>query len=133
MLADQEGFEVDEEAPWPDAVLLASFGPDGEEQDGNTQKLRRSSANETELAERDGLDYGLKVFCVDCGFQGTAAATGSLGINWLSASVYNAEVTLSGKMYAGMFLGLQMFVEYEKEWNHEFLRQYLNPWVSLLY
>ena len=125
MLADQEGLSVDEDAPWDNAVLLAAFGPD--EDEAGSDKRRRS-ATTTDLAERDGLDYGLKLYCVDCGFQGTATATGSLGINWLKADVYNAEVKLSGQLYAGMFLGLEMFVEYQKTWEKDFARAYLNPW-----
>lgn len=129
MLADQEGMEVDPDAPWENAVLLAEFGPDGDEggSEAGDAKVRRH-ANTTELAERDGFEYGLKLYCVDCGFQGTAAAQGNLGINWLSASVYRADVTLSGQMYVGMFLGLQMYVSYEKTWEKDFVRQYLNPW-----
>lgn len=127
MLADQDGMSVDPDAPWDNAVLLESFGPDDDDSDGSESKVRRS-ASTTDLMERDGLEYGLKLYCVDCGFQGSATATGSIGINFLEVECYNAQVTLSGNMYAGMFLGMEMFVEYSKTYTKNFVQQYLNPW-----
>jgi hypothetical protein len=133
MLGDY--MEVEDDAPWENAVMLAEFGPDGEEdEEGATKEgdnegasKARRSANTTELAERD-VDYGLKLYCVDCGVQGMTRMKGTIEIGWLPPRVSKAEVTLNGNLYAGMFLGLEMFAEFTQEWEKDIVKEYLNPW-----
>ncbi len=115
-------------------MLLTTFGPEEDNSTGTggdgEEKRRRSSTPMVDLSERDGLDYGLKLYCVDCGVQGTASASGALGIDWLDPfdPISKAEITLTGSMYAGLFLGLEMFAEYSQTFEKNFLQIYLNPW-----
>jgi hypothetical protein len=54
---DGSGVSVSENAPWPNAVLLASWGPDGSEEE--LVMSRRRIANTTRLAARQEDDGGI--------------------------------------------------------------------------
>ncbi|KAK5170994.1 uncharacterized protein LTR77_004138 [Saxophila tyrrhenica] len=118
-----------EDAPWPGAVLLASWGLDDKEE-GESKK--RDLASTTELAVRGedegGFDAGLNIYCVDCGVKGSIIVTGMLSWGFFDG-ITLAQVRMSGNMYAGMYLGLEMFAVYKKEYEKNLIKKSLNPWT----
>jgi hypothetical protein len=126
-LSDLMGEE--EDAPWEKAALLFKWGKEGGEEDDGWKKGEVASdsghhkrSNITDLAKRD-LDYGLALYCVECGFGGSARIWGeiSAGTTW-DFPFYEVDKVQAGfdaTFKAGLYLGMEAFVKYEKEWEKE--------------
>lgn len=119
---------VDEDAPWDNAALLAKWSKAGGEEDESYKKgevadpngHHKRSFNETELAKRE-LEYGLALYCVECGFAGSATIWGEL--SWeLFEGVTTAQAGFNANLKAGMNLGMVAYVKYEKEWEKQLAR-----------
>ncbi|KAL5383437.1 hypothetical protein PMIN06_005727 [Paraphaeosphaeria minitans] len=74
-----------EDAPWEKAALLWKWGKEGGEEDDSYKKGEVASdsghhkrSNLTMLDKRE-LDYGLALYCVECGFGGSAKIWGEIG------------------------------------------------------
>ncbi|KAJ4246346.1 hypothetical protein NW762_013697 [Fusarium torreyae] len=123
-LNDDDLLGTDDSAPWENAALLASWGKDGGEEDDSYAKGEVSDPNghhkrwsNTTLAERD-LTYGLALYCIECGFSGSASLTGTI-----EASIFDgmevAQAQFNAQFKAGLNLGLAAFVKYEKTWEKD--------------
>jgi hypothetical protein len=118
---------IDDDAPWDNAALLAKFGKAGGEEDDSfahgevaDPNGHHKRSNETDLAKRE-LDYGLALYCVECGFAGKATLWGSLSFSILDG-IETAQIGLNANFKAGLNLGMEAYVKYEKEWEKELAR-----------
>jgi len=119
-----EYLEVDDDAPWDNAALLAKWSKAGGEEDDSFKKGEvadpnghHKRSNVTELAKRE-LDYGLALYCVECGFAGSATIWGELDWGVLDG-VTKAQAGFNANFKAGLYLGMQAYVKYEKEWEEK--------------
>lgn len=118
---------ADEDAPWEDAALLASWGKEDGEEDDSWQKgevaeadghYKMKRSNLTDLEKRE-LDYGLKLYCVECGFGGSATIWGEVDADILPPGVNKVQAGFGAQFEAGLYLGMEAYVKYEKEWEKE--------------
>ncbi|WXC50415.1 hypothetical protein QX201_010074 [Fusarium graminearum] len=116
----------DPDAPWPNAARITSWESEDGEADDSYTKGEVADPNghhkrwdNSSLAERD-LSYGLILYCVECGFSGSAVLTGTVEASLLSG-IEVAEVGFQAQFKAGLHLGMKAFVKYEKEWSHPFV------------
>jgi hypothetical protein len=65
------------------------------------------------LSERE-LTYGLTLYCVECGFSGSASLAGKIDVGFFE--IETAQVQFNMNFKAGLNLGLKAFVKYEKSW-----------------
>ena len=120
---------VDDDAPWDNAALLAKFGKAGGEEDDSFShgevadpNGHHKRSNETDLAKRE-LDYGLALYCVECGFEGSATVYGDIEFEFLPfPSIEKAQVGFQASFKAGLNLGMEAYVKYEKEWEKQLAR-----------
>lgn len=131
MLSDYPDFPVDPDAPWSDAVLLWSYDSEDSE-DGGTEESNetdngglevRRSEETLALEERD-LSYKANLYCVGCGIQGSFELTGMITIDYFGLNIFSdtktieaAQLSISGNLYAGLFLGLETEIAYGKSWS----------------
>jgi hypothetical protein len=116
---------IDDEAPWDNAALLAKFGKAGGEEDDSfahgevaDPNGHHKRSNETDLAKRE-LDYGLALYCVECGFGGSATISGEIIFEFFPPGIEKAQVGFNANFKAGLNLGMEAYVKYEKEWERE--------------
>ncbi|KAL4727835.1 hypothetical protein ACLX1H_004524 [Fusarium chlamydosporum] len=114
---------TDEDAPWENAAKLIEWGSEGGEADDSYAKGEVADPNghhkrggNYSLVERD-LSYGLALYCVECGFGGSASLTGA--ISGYPTGLDEAYIGLKAQFKAGLNLGLKAFVKYEKEWSKD--------------
>lgn len=123
--------EDDHEAPWENAYLLwsSSNGDDDTTPSGKRKRGLVSTINERGLEERK-VEKGFNLYCVDCGIQGSFTIGGAMSycILCFSPGVTNAQLFLSGNMEAGVYLGLEAFAEYTKDWQKELILVNLLGW-----
>ncbi|EOD43076.1 putative Apple protein [Neofusicoccum parvum UCRNP2] len=68
---------------------------------------------QTELIGEADPEPGIELWCVDCGVKGKIVATGSISATPLSG-LKKGSIGISGNMYAGVFLGVNAFTQWEK-------------------
>jgi cell division septation protein DedD len=119
---------IDDEAPWDNAAPLFKWSKAGGEEDSSWKEGEvadpnghHKRSNETDLAKRE-LDYGLALYCVECGFGGSATIWGSIEFDFLALSIETAQVGFQASFKAGLNLGIEAYVKYEKEWEKELAR-----------
>ncbi|KIL85373.1 hypothetical protein FAVG1_11329 [Fusarium avenaceum] len=122
-LNDDDLLGTDDDAPWDDAAKLFSWGKEGGEEDDSYAKGEVSDPNghhkrmeNSTLSERE-LTYGLTLYCVECGFSGSASLAGAIDVGFFS--IETAQVQFNMNFKAGLNLGLKAFVKYEKSWETE--------------
>jgi hypothetical protein len=138
---------VDDDAPWDNAALLFKWGKEGGEEDDSFERGEKADpnghhkrSNVTDLARRE-LDYGLALYCVECGFGGEATIFGQLDFSLIDG-IETAQVGFAASFKAGLNLGMEAYVKYEKEWEKELAKiqlggfeipvlLYIGPFVSL--
>ncbi|KAF4333491.1 hypothetical protein FBEOM_12699 [Fusarium beomiforme] len=130
-LNDDDILGTDKDAPWENAAKLMEWGSEGGEPDDSYAKGEVANANghhkrwdNSTLAERD-LSYGLALYCVECGFGGQAALTGTVEMTW-RLGIKTAQIQFNAQFKAGLNLGLKAFVNYEKEWSYPVAE--FSPW-----
>lgn len=143
-LNDEDLLGTDDDAPWENAALLAEWGSEGEEEDDSFEKgevassdghHKKRSTNGTSLQERDTtLEYGLKLYCVECGFGGQADLWSYIDVGLDpfedDFGLNTLQCGLDLSMVAGFALGFYAFVDYEKEWEKELGRIWVSPDTS---
>ncbi|KAF5025513.1 hypothetical protein F66182_2418 [Fusarium sp. NRRL 66182] len=119
-LHDSNFLKEDEDAPWEHAALLVKWGKEEGEADDSWQKGEVADPNghhkrwdNSTLSERD-LTYGVALYCVECGFSGSASLTGTIDFGF---GINRAEAQFNANFKAGLNLGLAAFIKYEKEWD----------------
>ncbi|KAM0391926.1 hypothetical protein ACHAQC_006728 [Fusarium culmorum] len=123
-LTDSDMVGLDEDAPWENAAKLVDWGTEGGEEDDSYAKGEVADPNghhkcgaNSSLVERD-LSYGVALYCVECGFSGSASITGTIAVGFDGMEV--AQVQFNAQFKAGLNLGVKAFVKYENEWSYEF-------------
>lgn len=119
--SDDSSDDDDDDAPWPNSYLIYSWGAD--DASGDSSDSKRSVGP---LEERD-VSKALDLYCVDCGVSGEVTASGSL-VGSLFDGVESLEVSLSGNLQAGLFLGLDMFIEYQNSYEKPLINEPLTGW-----
>lgn len=127
---------VDKFAPWDNAVQLFNWTKSGGKEDnkwskgelkGSTDHSKRSS--ETSLAIRDSgelqvrqkssikskYEFGLAVYCVECGFVASATIWGELDYSAIDG-VTSAKAGFDASFGITMNVGFAAYVMYKKEW-----------------
>ena len=132
----QDSKGSDHSAPWEHAALLKKWGTDGGTPDDSYSKGEVANAtghhkrddSETSLAvleDRD-LSYGLALYCVDCGFGGSATLWGKLeGHIFPFPGLDTLQAGLNINMRAGLQLGMTAFVKYSKQYSETIDKQQL--------
>lgn len=132
---------VDNEAPWPYAALLAKWGKEyGEEDDSHSKGEVASTSsgghhkrsNITDLAIRDelmdtslaprsddnGVSIGLKLWCVECGFSGSADLFGEIDADFSILppffSLNTVQAGFTAELKVGINLGMQAYIKYSQ-------------------
>jgi hypothetical protein len=114
------------DSPWGKAFKVYTFkmGEDDE-------KFSASQAVLDNLVEEfigsPNPEPGIEIFCVNCGIRGSVKATGKINATPLSG-VKEASLGISGNMYAGLYLGVNAFTKWEKEWEKEIFSKGLPGW-----
>ncbi|GIZ49731.1 hypothetical protein CKM354_001275800 [Cercospora kikuchii] len=138
-LNNDEYLGTDENAPWDNAAKLFSWSKseNGAKPDDSYKKGEVASAtghhkrsNETSLMTRGesekNFDYGVGLYCVECGFGGSLTAWGFIKTSYFT--VVEAKIGLNGHMELGLYLGLNAFVTYENKWTSDQKKFYLVEW-----
>ncbi|KAJ5536218.1 hypothetical protein N7513_009404 [Penicillium frequentans] len=73
---------------------------------------------ESELIGEADPEPGIELWCVDCGVSGEFKITGAFSIS-VSKGISKAQLSLTGNMYAGLFIGLDAFAEYDLTTEHD--------------
>ncbi|KAI5365340.1 Putative PAN/Apple domain-containing protein [Septoria linicola] len=134
---------VDSDAPWDNAALLIKFGKEDGKEDKAWQKgeaknktaaVKKMEGTRKAKVEK-GVDYGLKVYCVECGFGGGATIYGTLDwdIGFFDIDVTKAEVGMNMNMKAGINIGLEAYVLYKREYTKQLARVNLAGWEIPLF
>ena len=114
------------DSPWGRAFKVYTFkmGKDNE-------KFSASQAVLDNLVEEfigvPNPEPGIEIFCVNCGIRGAVTATGKINATPLSG-VKEASFGINGNMYAGLYLGVNAFTKWEKEWEKEIFSKGLPGW-----
>lgn len=126
----------DHSAPWEHAALLKKWGKEGGTPDDSYSKGEVANAtghhkrdsSETSLAvleDRD-LTYGLALYCVDCGFGGSAKLWGKLeGHFFPLPGLDTLQAGLDINMRAGLQLGMTAYVKYSQSYSETIDKQSL--------
>jgi len=114
------------DSPFGKAFKMHTFkmGKDNEKFSA-TQTLLDNLAED--LIGEQKPEAGVEVYCVNCGARGSVKATGRINATPLSG-VKEASIGLSGSMYVGMYLGVNGFTQWEKEWEKELFSKGLPGW-----
>ena len=61
---------------------------------------------------------GIELWCVNCGVNGEFKVTGSFSAS-ITSGITKGQLSLTGNMYAGLFIGLDAFAEYDLLTEHD--------------
>lgn len=70
---------------------------------------------------------GIEFWCLNCGIEGDIKATGTLSAS-ISSGITKGQITVSGDIYAGIFLGVNAYAELEKVYTDELFTVGLPGW-----
>ncbi|OJD35908.1 apple protein [Diplodia corticola] len=101
------------ESPWgTDGFKFYEYTPEegGSKWEASAAALEKI---QTELVGEADPEPGIELWCVDCGVRGKIVATGSISATPLSG-LKKGSIGISGNMYAGVFLGVNAFTQWEK-------------------
>ncbi|KAF4535212.1 Kelch domain-containing protein [Lasiodiplodia theobromae] len=101
------------ESPWgSDGFKFYEYTPEegGSKWEASAAALEKI---QTELVGEADPEPGIELWCVDCGVRGKISATGSISATPLSG-LKKGSIGISGNMYAGVFLGVNAFTQWEK-------------------
>lgn len=102
-----------EESPWGDqGFKFYTYSPEkgGEKWEASAAALDKIQG---ELIGEADPEPGIELWCVECGIRGKVVATGSLSATPLSG-LKKGSIAIQGNMYAGVFLGVNAFAQWEK-------------------
>ncbi|KAL1614919.1 hypothetical protein SLS54_009368 [Diplodia seriata] len=102
-----------EESPWgTTGFKFYTYTPEegGEKWEASAAALEKI---QTELIGEADPEPGIELWCVDCGVRGKIVATGSISATPISG-LKKGSIGISGNMYAGVFLGVNAFTQWEK-------------------
>lgn len=122
---------TDKKAPWANAAPLWKWSKEGGKEDDSYKKgvpadkdSAKLSYNQSDIAKRGlderDLDYGLALYCVDCGVRGEANIWGEIDASIIFFKVRTVKAGFKAELHAGVNLGMQAFVQYDQKWEKDF-------------
>lgn len=118
---------VQVDSPWGKAFRIYSYemGADDGEVYSTTKSVLDNLVGE--FVGSPNPVPGVEMFCVNCGVKGSVKATGRINATPLSG-IKEASIGISGDMYVGLYLGVNAFAKWEKEWEKEIFEKGLPGW-----
>jgi hypothetical protein len=113
-------------SPWGKALRVYRYSMDKKHQQFNATKERLVNIAETFLGEPEP-EPGVDVFCINCGARGRIEAVGRISATPLSG-VQEALISIKGNMYVGMYVGVNGFAQWEKEFEETIFERGLPGW-----
>lgn len=117
---------VQVESPWGKAFKMYTFRMGQDDEKFSASKATLDSLVD-EFIGAPNPQPGIEIYCVNCGVRGSVKATGRINATPLSG-VKEASIGISGNMYVGMYLGVNAFAQWEKEWEKELFSKGLPGW-----
>jgi hypothetical protein len=107
-----------DESPWGDGFKFYDWTPDkGEWYDAQDDAIDKIKG--VILGDADP-EPGIELWCVNCGVQGDLKVTGSISYS-LANGLTKGQVSMNGNIYAGLFLGMNAFAEWDPKDEYDFL------------
>ncbi|KAK4124723.1 hypothetical protein N657DRAFT_670636 [Parathielavia appendiculata] len=117
---------VQVESPWGKAFKMYTFKMGGDDEKFSATKAVLDNLVD-DLIGSPEPEPGVEIYCVNCGARGSIKATGKINATPLSG-VKEAYIGVTGNMYIGMYLGVNGFAKWEKEWEKEIFSKGLPGW-----
>jgi hypothetical protein len=117
---------VEVDSPWGKAFKMYTFKMGEEDEKFSATKATLDNLVE-EFVGAPNPEPGVEIYCVNCGVRGSVKATGKINATPLSG-VKEASIGISGNLYVGMYLGVNAFAKWEKEWEKELFSKGLPGW-----
>ncbi|KAK4102316.1 hypothetical protein N658DRAFT_506504 [Parathielavia hyrcaniae] len=117
---------VQVESPWGKAFKMYTFKMGGDDEKFSATKAVLDNLVD-DLIGSPEPEPGVEIYCVNCGARGAIKATGKINATPLSG-VKEAYIGVTGDMYIGMYLGVNAFAKWEKEWKKEIFSKGLPGW-----
>ena len=114
------------DSPWGQAFKMYTFKVGGEDEKFSATKTILDNMASDLLGEADP-EPGVELYCVNCGVRGSVKATGTINATPLSG-IKQASIGVSGNMYVGLYIGVNAFAKWEKEWEKEIFEKGLPGW-----
>ncbi|KAF4964079.1 hypothetical protein FSARC_7981 [Fusarium sarcochroum] len=127
------------DAPWNNAGLLYTWSLQDGAKDitkswskGQADSTKEQSDNPTKPL-KSPVDYGLAMYCVECGFSGSSTIHGEIEA-WPQLSrpyikVNKVQAGFNANFQAGINLGMEAYAKYTKEFKTEFQKIPLNAFT----
>lgn len=104
---------VQQKSPWDsDGFKFYTYSPEEGGEKWKASKTALEKISDELLGEADP-EPGIELWCVDCGVRGKVVATGSISATPLSG-LKKGTIGVDGNMYAGVFLGVNAYTQWEK-------------------
>jgi hypothetical protein len=114
------------DSPWGQAFKMYTFKVGEEDEAFSATKTILDNMAEDLLGETDP-EPGVELYCVNCGVRGAVTATGTINATPLSG-IKQASIGVNGNMYVGLYIGVNAFAKWEKEWEKEIFEKGLPGW-----
>ncbi|KAI5258101.1 hypothetical protein E4T42_00655 [Aureobasidium subglaciale] len=117
-------------SPWGMQYKFFEYSPDAKK-DASMIAATQKSLNSMSKS-LNGVSNprpGIQMFCVDCGIKGTFQTVGTVSAS-AAKGVTRCDVSLTGNLYAGVFVGVNAFAAYEKNVDKNLLNKGL-PSLSI--
>lgn len=105
-------------SPWGSGFKFYTWTPDGgdwfNEQDELIDQIKSVIIGDPDP------EPSIELWCVNCGIDGDLQVTGSISFS-LADGLSKCQVSLTGNVYAGLFLGLNAFAEWDPTSEYDFL------------
>lgn len=124
------GQQDDDDAPWENAFLLwdSDNGEDNKEAEGsNGESGGGEKKRSLERRKGSGIKKGFKLYCVDCDINGHFTFGGIVEVCVdptgffcnIKRGIEQVGIYMNGQLHAGMYLGLEAYVKWEKQFKRE--------------
>ncbi|KAL2128665.1 hypothetical protein VTI74DRAFT_8854 [Chaetomium olivicolor] len=117
---------VQVDSPWGKALKMYTFKMGKEDEKFSATKAVLDNMVSDLIGEAEP-EPGVEIYCVNCGVRGSIKATGKINATPLSG-VKEASIGVSGNMYVGLYIGVNAFAKWEKEWEKEIFEKGLPGW-----
>ncbi|KAJ5934395.1 hypothetical protein N7466_003942 [Penicillium verhagenii] len=104
-------------SPWGEGFKFYTLTMDKDDSHFSLDDTVLEKVEEELIGEADP-EPGIELWCVDCGVSGEFKLTGAFSIS-VSKGISKAQLSLTGNMYAGLFIGLDAFAEYDITTEHD--------------
>lgn len=125
------GNGVTKDTPWEgtQGVKFYDYKPEREGKKWKASKINLSKLlpEFKILPGEANPEPGIELWCIDCGVKGKFVVTGSVSATPLSG-LKKAQIAVNGNLYAGVFLGVKAFTEYENSIRKDLFVKGLPGW-----